>query len=509
MIDDERQMVEWKSDLATDQQRSVVATFNTLFCQLEQDFPDTYDILRVLSFFDPEDIPLAMLTDGAQMPSLPLDQPLPGKSKRESSVLARITKWTHTRRRHSRSSAIDPDKPALPLPELSSLVSLILSPTAFPKALHKLQSLSFVEPLSHDGQSSLRMHDLVRFLTQEHVKRRPAYKAWLASAVSLVCSALRHVDDPEHPQSWPQCERLMPHIRSLREKWTGGQGVNLELVTADVRLARYLYSRGRYDYAERLCERSVEIFRKELGEKHRDTLGAFHILVQIYDSQGRFIEAEEACQHVLAVRKKELGADHQHTLATMNNLAGIYFRQNRSKEAERLFKQVLAVNEKALAPDHPDTLTTMHGLARVYSSQERYDEAEELHKHVLSRKEVILGPDDVGTLITAHNLANVYRVQRKYIHAEELYNRVLVGQEKQLGPLHPSTLTTIKNLASVYQSQTRYDEAERFYLRAFTGMKQQLGTNHPYTLHCATKFSDFYRSQGRNSEADALFLEGQ
>jgi tetratricopeptide (TPR) repeat protein len=457
-------MIEWESGLATDQQRSVVATFDTLLDRLKRDFPETYDVLRVLSFLDPEDMPLAMLTDGAQTATSPLDQPLPGNPKHKSSIITRIAKWTHIQR-PSQNSTSGPSNPSDPLPELRSIASLILSPTAFPKAQQKLQSLSLVEPLSRDGRSSLRMHDLVHFLTREHVKRQPAYQAWLKSTVSLICGTLQRVEDPDLPEWWPECERLMPHVRSLSKAWTGVEGVNLELLNADVRLAQYLNCRGRYDDAKRLCEHSVEIFRKELGEKHENTLAAFFHLARIYSDQERFTDAEGVLKHVLAVRKKTLGADHHDTLYTMNDLAEVYRQQGRYKEAEELFKRILSVEKKKSDPDPIHTLQAVNNLALIYDSQNRFDEA------------------------------------------EALFKRALIGCEKQLGPSHPGTLTTLSNLALLYQSQARNDEAEHFFLRAFTGRKQHLGADHPDTLDCAKHFAAFYRSQGRNSEADAL-LEG-
>jgi tetratricopeptide (TPR) repeat protein len=494
-------MIKWESSLATGQQRSVMATFNTVLNQLEQDFLSSYHLLRILSFLDPEDIRLAMLTDGARMLS-----PLPGNSERESSMITRFAPWIHSRP-HSQHSPCDPAEPSHSSPELRALVSLLLSPTVFPNALYKLRSLSLVERLSRDGELTLRVHDLVHFITQEHVKRHRGYQAWLKSTVSLVCAALRRVEDPTLPKCWPECEHLMPHVRFLSNAWTGKHGVNLELVMADVRLARYLNSRGRYDDAGRLCERSVGTFRKELGDKHKDTLSASYLLAHVYYNQGRTPQAEEAFKHVLAVRRRVLGADHEDTLMTMNNLALVYHKQDRYKEAEQLFKQVLSVEGKKLGPDHPSTLTTMHNLALVYGSQKQYDKAEELFEDVLARKERSLGPDHVNTLTAAINLGSLYESQSKYIYAEELFKRALVGRDKQLGPCHPHTLTAVLRLAYLYQSQVRNDEAEPLFRRAFEGMKEQLGANHPKTLDCAKAFSSFYRSRGRNREADAL-LEG-
>jgi tetratricopeptide (TPR) repeat protein len=491
-------MIEWESDLAMDHQISVLATFDTLFDQLERDFPESYNVLRILSFLDPEDIPLAMLTDGART----LDPPPPGNSQRGSSAITSITEQNHDPRPPQHRPSPQPTDLS---PELRTLVPFLLSPIAFPKALHKLQSLSLVERLSRDRQSSLRIHDLVHFMAREHVKRCSAYQAWLESTVFLVCSALKHVENPQSPSRWPECEKLMPHVRSLSYV-TGGQGVNLELLAADVHLARYLNSRGRYSDAQRLCEHSLAGFRKELGDKHKYTLQAFYCLAQIYFNQGRSTDAEAAFKHVLAVEnlKEELGAEHEDTLWPTHELGQVYTFQGRHEEAEKLMKRVLAIREKNLGPNDPNTLMAMHNLAFTYESQKRYDDAEELYKNVLSRREKHFSHDHIETLRTANNLAVVYLSQRKYIDAEELSKRVLAGWENQLGPSHPDTLKAASNLAYLHELQGRNDDAERLYFRALTGMKRHLGADHPSTTSCARAFTAFYRSQGRNGEANVL-----
>src|ERR1700721_2610874 len=85
-IDGDYKMIDGESNFEMDQEKSVVGTFNTLFDQLERDFPESYNVLRILSFLDPEDIPLAMLTDGAQMSSPLLDNPPRRISPRKSGT---------------------------------------------------------------------------------------------------------------------------------------------------------------------------------------------------------------------------------------------------------------------------------------------------------------------------------------------------------------------------------------------------------------------------------------
>src|ERR1700721_2184325 len=97
LIIDSDQVIQWENDLTTYQQKSVVATFNTLLGQLEQDSPQAFDLLAVLSFLDAEDIPLGMLIDGAQASLRLLDEPHTEKPQHRSSMFTRMKKWMHVR----------------------------------------------------------------------------------------------------------------------------------------------------------------------------------------------------------------------------------------------------------------------------------------------------------------------------------------------------------------------------------------------------------------------------
>src|SRR5580658_805149 len=59
-------MFHWENDLSTYEENSVAATFASQLNDLESRFPDASNFLKVLSFLDPECIPLAMITQGAQ-----------------------------------------------------------------------------------------------------------------------------------------------------------------------------------------------------------------------------------------------------------------------------------------------------------------------------------------------------------------------------------------------------------------------------------------------------------
>jgi tetratricopeptide (TPR) repeat protein len=486
-------MLQWENDLTSYQEQSVTATFEVLFAELDE---DSSRFLKLLSFLDPERIPLKILIEGAKVLSQ-LDE-LPTTSSRPTHI---SLEWSGP---IADDPVIDTSNSSCMPPDFRQLLALILSPIQRKAAVQKLQRLSLVEHLSDHDLSHLRIHDLVHYMIGERAKKEDTYGDWLRSAVSLVCRAFGSVEDPSLPRWWPECEMFMPHLHSLTERWSNVHGVNLTLAKADVQIVRYLNSRGRYGEAEAVCKRSLESCEKECGTDHPDMLAVGAELAITYNWQGRYADAQAAGERILAVRQQTLGADHTSTLDSMNTLAFAYFHQRRLSKAEGLLQGVLTGFEKNLGLDHRYTLSVMENLALVYLEQGRVGGAEHLFRSSLAGKVRNFDPDDVGTLATVHNLARICVLQKRYDEAEELYKRSLLAKEQHIGFTHPDTLITIYNLGHLYRLQGRYNEAEEYFKRALTGQMQQLGASHPHTSETAWSLAELYRSQGRGGEGDAV-----
>jgi tetratricopeptide (TPR) repeat protein len=430
-------MIQWENDLGSYEERSVARTILNQLDELNQQSRNIGNLLKLLSFLDPENIPVAMIVDGAMVQS------------------------QHRPDHHTASDADDTTATSYPSPEFDSLITLIISPIGFQTAIQKLQYLSLVERRSHNGESSLWIHDLIQLMVREHARKDETYQSWLQSSWSLVYGAFLLIEDPALPQWWARCESFISHLHSFKKTWNDTRGINLEVSQANVQIARYFESRGRYGEAEELCEQALEELQKHLGNDHSRTLwSTMNSLANIYWSQGRYDEAEELYKRALEAREKHLGSDHSDTLVSMSNLALVYWSRGRFDEAEELCQRTLEGRKKLLGNDHPHTLWSMNCLANIYWSQGRYDEAEELQKRALEGKEKRLGNDHPHTLWSMNNLADVYLSQERYGEAEELYKRVLEGRKKCLGIDHPHTLQSMQSLTKFYWMQGRYDEAE-------------------------------------------------
>jgi len=171
-----------------------------------------------------------------------------------------------------------------------------------------------------------RIHDAAR--------EEETYRDWLESSVSLVCGTFGLIKRVGLPEAWVECEKFIPHLRSLDKTWDDAHGVNLESSRTNVRVARYMKLRGGYDEAEALLMRTLSDCERHLEADHPDTLNSMDGLAVVYESQGRYDEAVTLLQHASAGSEKRLGPDH--TLNSMRGLASLYEAQGRHDEAEVL-----------------------------------------------------------------------------------------------------------------------------------------------------------------------------
>ncbi|KZP21724.1 TPR-like protein [Athelia psychrophila] len=551
------EVLSWDNNMSTYEEKSVLGAITVQLQSLDEIDPDAHKLLKALAFFDPENIPLDILSLGAKSISDRIAKNLEHSRTNVSPAPGRkvpaIRMWLKRLKGKERKlpmantpAAMDPLE-GVPS-ELRGLIELVCSEERMRTVFRHLEELSIAQPL-YDSQPSLHIHDLIQLVLQQStiVHREEGYRTF---AIALLCNAFRTIDDPEQPQSWDNCERFVPHFAALAAQDETHSVISEEYMAANQSIANYFSSRGRYSEAKTLLDRVLSHCRRLLGGNAMQTFSVMHSLARVYEKLGRYQEAESLYVQALTGDEKQLGADHPSTLATVHNLAGLYESQGKFDEAEKLYARALAGQEQQLGADHPSTLATVHNLAGLYKSQGKFDEAEKLYARALAGKEQQLGADHPSTLTTVHNLAGLYKSQGKFDEAEKLYARALAGDEKQLGADHPSTLTTVNNLAGLYESQGkfdeaessktlldrvlshcrrllggnamqtfsvmhslarvyeklgRYQEAESLYVQALTGDEKQLGADHPSTLETVHNLAGLYESQGKFDEAEKLY----
>ena len=236
-----------------------------------------------------------------------------------------------------------------------------------------------------------------------------------------------------------------------------------------------------------------------LGDKFKDRplleAEIHETLAWTYRSLNEWSQAEQHFQRVIEIYQKNLGETHPDTLKAMNNIGWIYLKQDRHEDMEKLFTRLVQIQREVHGVEHP--IGEMHGLALAYNSLDKYKQAELLFDEMLQTIRDEKGGEDPLLVHIKANLANVYRNQGRYEEAERLFDETF-GDDK---------LGYAACRALVYQAQRRYEKAEELLVQALETMRLERGDEHFDTLGCMLVLVCLYVDQDRYDEAQALFDE--
>ncbi|CAM9264861.1 unnamed protein product [Ectocarpus fasciculatus] len=329
-----------------------------------------------------------------------------------------------------------------------------------------------------------------------------------------------------------------------------GRRAMLLVQTARATLAGALQHQGKYEEADSLYLRAIEIGEATLGPDHPDvatrlnnraalltaqvrtqediwlrtlklghdpwgcwvvfffslinlTTSVFYVFVVL---QGRYEEAAALYERSSAIRESVLGRHHPAVATTLNNWAELLRTQGKYTEAEPLYERSQDLREKVLGPQHPDVAGSLSNWAGLLSDQGRYEEADLLHLRAIEVGEKALGPDHPDLATWLNNRAGLLYEQGKYEEAEPLFERCQAIKETALGAEHPSLATTLNSRAVLLRAQGKYNEARPLYERSLVIREKSLGPDHVAVATTLNNRARLLESQGKYEEADPLAL---
>jgi len=274
---------------------------------------------------------------------------------------------------------------------------------------------------------------------------------------------------------------LLPHLRQIRMEDVIEAGDHHAFGHA-------MESAGDNRSAVPHLERCVEIWRKSLGDQHKNTLAAMGNLALSYKEVWSLQEALELEKKVWDVQRQMLGEEHHDTLAAAGNLAVSYRRIRRHKEAMELGEQVLEAQMRVLGREDVHTVKTMANLALSYKNLGQNRKALEMEEQILEIQRRKLGPEDLDTLDTMRNLAESYRITGRKHEALKLNLQALEKQKGLVGDEHPDTLISIRIQLDILRDLGMREQLWDLLRLAVPAHEKALGKDHPRTLHLRKEF---------------------
>ena len=429
---------------------SIFHTWQLSFNHIRKVRPSAADLLSLMSFFDRQGVPEALLRNRSTQQSLPQHQSKSKMNKRSRNWVKKLGISLLHGSFQSNPSRNDSHKHKN---ENKNATTSTMSDD-FEKDIITLRNYSFIS-VNKKG-TAFGMHRLVQLATREWLKAHGQRERWNNIFI-------RNLDE-KFPlgkfENWTLCQGLFPHVQSAVAQRPKEEKSLLHWASILHNAAWYMYEMGNGMEAEKMAVQAVKIRKGILGRENDDTLHSISSLASAYYIQGRHDKAEKLELQVLEINKKRLGLDHIDTLISMDNLALTYSNQRRWNEAEKLQLQVLEISKKILGLDHEDTLMGMRNLASTYYEQGRLDEAVELEVQVLETLKKKLGVDHPDTLASMNNLAITWWELGRETEAIILMEECVQLRKRVLGPDHPYTLGSIKRLARWKAEQELANSAE-------------------------------------------------
>ena len=133
--------------------------------------------------------------------------------------------------------------------------------------------------------------------------------------------------------------------------------------------------RGRFQEAEPLYTRALEMARPALGPDNPDLAWFLNQQAVLYREEDRPEAAAPPCREALDLLRRTLGERHFMVAQSLHDLGALLRSRGALEEAEQDERTALAVRRDVYGDRHPDVALTLIELALTLEARGRYDDA--------------------------------------------------------------------------------------------------------------------------------------
>ena len=444
-------LLRMRGQIASGHPEPVATTWSLSIEKVEQANPAAAELLRLCAFLHPDEIPEAMLLEGAA--------------------------------------------------ELKPILrSLAEDELDWNEAIGELRKYSL---LKRDSEEKiLNIHRLVQVMVRDGMGKEEE-REWAEQIVKMVN---RVFPDPANTATWPLCQKYLPQAQmaaSLLEQWNMAFPEAMQMLH---KVGNYLCKRARYKEAEPILTRVLAIRTNILGLEHLDVTSSIDSLASLYYARGQYSQAESYYRQALSLRQKVLGPVHPEVASNLNHLAELYYEYGWYSQAENMYREALAILEQTLGPNCPEVAEAFNNIALVCIEQGEYEPVESFFERAIAINERVHKLDEVATNL--NNFAYFYHFQGKYDQAELLYQRAIAIEEQIRGFEHPEAVGTLNNLGEIYYLQGKYEQAESLFQQALTIREKILESDHPHMAISLNSLGVLYCKQGKYTQAESFLQRG-
>jgi tetratricopeptide (TPR) repeat protein len=421
---------------------SVTTTWGISFEKLQDINPAANELMTLLAFLEPDQIPVEFLRLGGDG----LDEPL----------------------------------------------NTAMKPGQLDDCLATLDSFSLIRR-SQDNEI-ISIHRLVQAVIQSRVDQEKM-SMWRNAALNLAYEALHNCPSEKLEFARKFCRQALSCAGSVdKNNWEVVVRVLMDVFvvyTWDSKWAESL------DVARKCLDVCVA-FDQDSSEL---TLEAMSRVASGYRSNGEFSMATECYERLLTLVEKRLGIEDAFTMSVVIDLGYTYFHQNRFEDAMRLYERVLPTVQNKETP--LDSLRLNCRLAQTYSALGRHSEAAQLLEPTdysiqafkSSERHTLLDSEGETVLSSMEALADIYLYMGRVEEAVRLAQEILKTRRQTDGENSPLTLDAAHRLAMALLDQKNWSEAATVFEHVHKQFRATYTDHHPDTARAFFGLVNVYAFQ--------------
>jgi tetratricopeptide (TPR) repeat protein len=262
---------------------------------------------------------------------------------------------------------------------------------------------------------------------------------------------------------------------------------------------------GGVEQAQRSFEKSLELARRALGDRHPYVGLVHHELAVTLQRQGKDEEAERnyrACLRIL----REYGLEHPKATVVLRNFGRLLDRRGKRSEAEQLLQEAEEARRTHFGPNHYLLADFLMVHAELLDGP-----TERSRREPLLREALAIYRHPVGRVPRGRRAVCLYRLadcldQARAAEAEQLLREALLLARQDHGEQAPLVGWVLCDLAWAVMDQGKHDGVEEWLSEALTILRQPRGpaADLRWTWQC---FGRFYLDTGQTVKAADAALE--
>jgi len=274
-------------------------------------------------------------------------------------------------------------------------------------------------------------------------------------------------------------------------------------------VGKVLFYHGKYDESYIALERSLEIKRKELGDKSLEVATTMHFIADVMQKQSKLNEALRTYQSSCDIRKELQGHDSSDVAISLGCMGVLHKKLGDYQAALSHFEQSRQIFEMRLGKDNLTVAVAMMNIANLFKYLGKYEEAITTHLESIAIKKRILGTNSNHPEVAKSlgNLASVYEKVGRFDEAMEVNKECLEIQKKSLGPKSQDVARTLKGMGIILSEQGKLSDAVSVLNEALTITVGSVGRKHRDVVAILIVCADALYLQGFHDDALAKFGE--